>query len=284
MDPRVVFFFLFVVSGLLACTSFNQLIGLNQPTSLPLVLPAGPLENPSGPVEVNPTQQQVTGQQTQIAMQQTFVAAQQTQVAVEGTPTAQAWSTAPPMLPVLPTVPPRPTATSRPPTVPPPPLAPTYHDIVNLHTQKCITAPTDPLANNVPVLQATCVGAPNQMWKFVWTGDGYYEVVVQLNGRCLDVENSQTNDGLDLVESNCAGKPSQRWRLAPAGSYDNIVAHSQAASHRAAPIAKGSYYQLVGQHGAKCAEVADWSHDEGAHIIQYSCASTNNDNQLWALP
>ncbi len=155
--------------------------------------------------------------------------------------------------------------------------------VMNLHTQKCLQAASGSNPSTASILQAPCNGSNNQLWDLVAVGNGYYELVSRGSGRCLDVEGKHAAQNYDLVQWPCDSSPSQHWRFDLAGSYNQVMSRSTAAGHAAPPIDTGDYYRLIAQHSSMCADLDGWSHDDGAHIIQYPCASSDNDNQLWAL-
>ncbi len=136
------------------------------------------------------------------------------------------------------------------------------HDIVALHSGKCLDVANGSASDGANVMQWWCWGGHNQQWTIVNAGDGYYKVVARHSGKCLDVVNWSTADGANVQQWPCPGRgtTNQQWRLVGNGD--------------------GSY-QLVARHSGKCLDVAAMSSADGANVQQWSC--WGGANQKWSF-
>ncbi|MFE4668802.1 RICIN domain-containing protein [Streptomyces sp. NPDC056716] len=95
-----------------------------------------------------------------------------------------------------------------------------------------------------------------------WTaedlGGGYVRFASVHSGKCLDVKNGDTADETEIIQWTCDTGQHQQWRF----------------------VAKGNGYQLVARHSGKCLNVKGGT-GEGNPLIQYTCSSQGEDNDLW---
>jgi hypothetical protein len=126
------------------------------------------------------------------------------------------------------------------------------------HSGKVAQVRTSSAANAAPVLQATSVGAPSQLWSFVDVGSGYYHVINRNSGKCLDVNGQSTDDGGTVIQYPCATGQNQQWKMVDQGN---------------------GYFELVARHSGKCLDVKDQSTADGTVVDQWTCNA--GTNQQW---
>jgi Ricin-type beta-trefoil lectin domain-like len=80
------------------------------------------------------------------------------------------------------------------------------------HSGKCLDVDNGSTADGANVKQWTCSNVPQQRWKLVWVGGGYFELHAQHSGKCLDVAGGSTADGANVQQWTCANVPQQRWK------------------------------------------------------------------------
>lgn len=190
-------------------------------------------------------------------------------VAAIGTARAQATAVAATLTAMAPT----PTRTpTRPIIIIPPTRTPApYQMIINHHTQKCLTV------QGKDVVQASCTGSNNQMWRYQ---PGYDpRQFVTSSGACLSFSD------IDIVIS---GSGCPIWTVRQWGDYwtiqnARIQARKEPHPHiNPTPLQLGIYFQIV--DGGNCVDLDGWNHDEGGKLIYWPCDGriTDNANQLWS--
>jgi hypothetical protein len=142
--------------------------------------------------------------------------------------------------------------------------SPTWYQIVNQRTGKCVDASDWGTTTGTAVQQWRCGnGQTNQEWAFVPVGSGYVAIVnrnASANGEVLDVSGAATGDGAHMQLSAAAGANDQEWQ--PVTLSDG-------------------YYKLVNRNSGKCLDVADGSSDDRARLQQWSC--TGGPNQAFKV-
>jgi hypothetical protein len=140
-----------------------------------------------------------------------------------------------------------------------PPTSTTWYTLKNATSSKCFDNTNGSTANNTQMVQWTCsTSNSNQKWKFVDVGGGYYHIINQTSGMCLDNTGS-TTDGTYIEQYNCVTSPNLEWSLVSLGSNN---------------------YQVKSHKSGKCIDNSGGSMADGNKMIQYTCASGNN-NQKW---
>jgi hypothetical protein len=146
-----------------------------------------------------------------------------------------------------------------------------YHEITVLHSGKCLdedASGDNGFRNGGKVQQFHRWGnSPNQLWKFVSVGGGWYELHLRSSEKCLDIDvsNGQTPaNGAQAQQWSCNGQANQHFRLVP-GRFDG-------------------YFSLQVQHSGKCLD-EDASGDngfrDGGKVQQWTCFGSTN--QQWTI-
>lgn len=174
-----------------------------------------------------------------------------------------------------PTVAPTPTLPPVPPPVQPPASSAVFFNLINRHTQKCLTA-LGGIGN--PVVQESCgVGRDDQLW---YLPEGVTQVSLQSkSGACIGYDPSGAHN--TLFQVGCSGyKP---WSVQETCTSYYSCPNPITSPHNnpiIAPMALGRYYLI--EYSGDCVDVDGWKHDEDVNIIHTQCRYSDNDNQLWA--
>ncbi len=100
-----------------------------------------------------------------------------------------------------------------------------------------------------------------------------YHLINQTTGKCLSINEGSSNEGAKALLWDCSGNPQN-------GDGQLITKYPM--------ISNWPYYQLRfndagGPNAGKCLTVPGHSQSEGEQLIQYSCISESEDNQLWSI-
>ncbi len=141
--------------------------------------------------------------------------------------------------------------------VQPAPIAPPAAGgrLIARNSGKCLDVTGVSTANYAALQQWGCGSGANQQFRFVATGDGFYEIVAQHSGKCLDVADQSTALKALVQQYDCWGGGNQQFRFEPTDS---------------------GYYHIIARHSVMCLDVYGRSTDNGAPIQQYDCASGTN--------
>jgi hypothetical protein len=83
---------------------------------------------------------------------------------------------------------------------------------------KCLDIPDSSKANHAVLQQFHCHGGPNQQWKFVPAGDGYYYIINVNSGLYLDVPNASIDAQVQVQQYQYnGGGDNQKWQLVMPG-------------------------------------------------------------------
>ncbi len=88
------------------------------------------------------------------------------------------------------------------------------YTLTNQSSQKCMDVVGAVTDVHAQVQQYPCHGGPNQQWRFVPVGDGYFAIISVNSGLCLDIPNSSGADGVWVQQYPFQGHANQQWRLA----------------------------------------------------------------------
>lgn len=97
------------------------------------------------------------------------------------------------------------------------------------------------------------------------TGDIYYQLINRQDGQCAAVRGGSGNHAEPVVATRCYGGLEEQWRLVPVG---------------------GGFHQLRVRHSNMCLDVAYRRGDNGAGIVQATCADPTQAtswNQHWQV-
>jgi hypothetical protein len=140
--------------------------------------------------------------------------------------------------------------------------------ITAMHSGKCVTISGTNATN--PAVQWDCLQDGNQGWLFQWKetvgGVEYFTIESAWPGaerKCLDVQSGSQNPATPVWLWDCTGNPAQQW---------TAVKHTN-------PLNTG--YTLRARHSGQCLDVAWNSQDNGASLVQSTCAQT--PNQVWGF-
>lgn len=138
-----------------------------------------------------------------------------------------------------------------------------FHQLVAVHSGKCLEVANASIDAGAQVWQSTCTGAANQQWRFDLLGDTLdrtYEVSAQHSGRCLKFSYLPIQgNGAIAIQYSCI-TPDHHWWLIPRG--DNT-------------------YNLVSKFTRGCLDVGYASTADQATVWQWDCHT--GQNQLWRL-
>lgn len=128
-----------------------------------------------------------------------------------------------------------------------------YSRFVARHSGKCLDVSDNSAVNGAALLQWTCGGNLNQVYRFVDAGGGYVRIVAQHSGKCLDVSDESTADNAKVVQWRCGAGTNQQFlrQAQPDGSV-----------------------RLVARHSGKCLDVANGSSANGTRLIQFTCGAS----------
>lgn len=81
------------------------------------------------------------------------------------------------------------------------------------HSGKCLDVAGASQANSANIIQYDCHGGPNQQWRLIPQGQGYYTITAQHSGKCLDVAGASQANGSHIIQYDCHRGFNQQWRL-----------------------------------------------------------------------
>lgn len=88
------------------------------------------------------------------------------------------------------------------------------YTIVNVYSGLCLDDYQFSTSNDTDIVQHTCDGYTNQLWRFVVSPtSGYYYIQNVYSGLCVDDYQFSTSDGTPIVQHACDGYTNQRWAL-----------------------------------------------------------------------
>ena len=159
---------------------------------------------------------------------------------------------------------------------------------------KCLDIVSRGTANETKVQLYTCNSGANQQWLIDGSAG---ELFNPISGRCLTDPGGTTN-GVQLWISDCTGQSDQAWIL-PASPVQSGIA-GMCLNDPGNATANGTQMQISTCSGlasqrwtmqpdgtlrinGKCLDVARGSKLDGAEIDLFTCKSTSNANQQWAI-
>jgi hypothetical protein len=130
-------------------------------------------------------------------------------------------------------------------------------ELVARNSQKCVSVEGASTQNGAAAVQWDCVDAPNQKWRLVATGAGYYTIRAVNSGKCLSVTGASVQDGATVVQWDCVNGTNQEWRLVQKDS---------------------GYFSIEARHSGKCLSVSGQSTQNGAALVQWDCVEYTNQH------
>ncbi|MFD3664050.1 RICIN domain-containing protein [Streptomyces sp. NPDC058659] len=135
-----------------------------------------------------------------------------------------------------------------------------WYVLVNRGSGKALDVSGGSTADGAAVSQWARHDGPNQRFRFVDSGGGYYRLKVQHSGKVLDVYGFSTADHAEIVQWGDAGGVNQQFRLADSSD---------------------GYVRLIGRNSGKAVEVQGASTADGAKVVQFT--DWGGTNQQWQL-
>jgi hypothetical protein len=136
---------------------------------------------------------------------------------------------------------------------PPPSALTRFRPIIAMHSNRCLEVPGFGIGSQL--IQRTCTGLDNQLFRREWLGGARYQIRVRSTGMCLAVPGGSLADGAPIAQLPCAPVLSRQFRLRPVGTRFNVVA----------------------AHSGKCVNIAGLFN--GAPGVQLTC--NGQPNQLF---
>ncbi|MEO3859831.1 RICIN domain-containing protein [Acrocarpospora sp. B8E8] len=146
-------------------------------------------------------------------------------------------------------------------------LAAYPEQLTNVYSGRCIDVANSSHSNGAAVLQYTCHGGSNQLFRFEPVLDGtgvHYQIVAEHSGKCLQVAGSSPQQGAKVQQRTCvSSQTSQHFEVTGYGEP------------------QFDYWYIIARHSGKCVAVAGFSKYKNALIEQQKCLP--NSNQLWVM-
>ena len=128
----------------------------------------------------------------------------------------------------------------------------TWYKIVARISGKCFDIVGGGTTAGTRLVQSTCHGGDNQLFRFNSLGNGYYSITAGNSGYCIDQANATQTLGGQFMQYYCHGGTNQQ--------FDVISGQ----------VGSGYYNQIRVQHSLLNMDVANGSTANGAYIIQYT--------------
>jgi chitinase len=135
----------------------------------------------------------------------------------------------------------------------------TYYEIVARHSGKCLDVEGESTAAGARVIQFGCGGWPNQQWRIIHVGGGFFKMVARHSGKVLDVQGAGLDNGTPVWQWDENGTAAQQWEIIDVG---------------------GGYFKILARHSGKGLDVAGVSFDDGAQIHQWDYIGAANQQFL----
>jgi len=137
----------------------------------------------------------------------------------------------------------------------------TPHQLIALHSNKCVDIRAPKNAGDSAIIQMTCNGEPSQQWKAILLKTDEYQLVSAENGMCLDVSGASKANGGLIKQSPCINsRANQTWFI-------------QETANNA--------YQIISKNSGKCLDVNNASEADNIQLQQWDCGL--NKNKLWRV-
>jgi len=135
-----------------------------------------------------------------------------------------------------------------------------WYEVVNANSGLCASAAGAGTANGTAVEQLACTGATSQLWQFVPTASGYYEVLnenAQAAGESWNITGG--------VGAAASGDLLQTWNYGGPGNTNALFSLDELA---------GGYYNFVADNSGLCVDTPGSSTVSGVQLQQYTCNGT----------
>lgn len=120
-------------------------------------------------------------------------------------------------------------------------------------TARCADVNGRSTASGADIIQWTCNGQTNQLFRFNHLGSGIYEIRAVHSNLCMGVLGNSSASGADVVQLTCNAGSGQRWLVRPVSGQPGV-------------------FELLAQTGSeRCLHVSGGSTAAGADIVQSTC-------------
>jgi glucose/arabinose dehydrogenase len=120
-------------------------------------------------------------------------------------------------------------------------------------TTRCVDVNGRSQSSGADIIQWSCNGQTNQLWRFAHQGAGIYEIRAVHSNRCMGVSGNSSANGADVVQLTCNAASGQRWLVRPVSGQTGV-------------------FELLAQTGSeRCLHVANASTSNGADVVQSAC-------------
>jgi glucose/arabinose dehydrogenase len=127
---------------------------------------------------------------------------------------------------------------------------------------RCADVHSQSIASGADIVQWTCNGQTNQLFRFSHLGGGIYEIRAVHSNLCMGVQGNSNRNGADVVQLTCSSVGGQRWLVRPVSGQTGV-------------------FELLGQTGTpRCLHVSRGSTADGADIVHTSCNGGANQRFL----
>jgi microsomal dipeptidase-like Zn-dependent dipeptidase len=142
---------------------------------------------------------------------------------------------------------------------PPPVTTSIGETITAYHAGRCLDVEGRSLRDGASVVQWSCNGGRNQLWRLRAAAEGTFEIVSDGSGKCLEIDAGSSVPGAKAVQRACSGAAPQRWQAVRAGNT----------------------FALRPAHSQLCLEVTDQRRADGADVAQMPCSGAAH--QRWVI-
>lgn len=133
-------------------------------------------------------------------------------------------------------------------------------NLIARQSDRCLAISAGSTRNGASVIQWDCGPQPDQLWRLISIGGGYYHVRATHSGKCLSVADGGVRNGAFAVQWDCGSQSDQQWKLVQKSD---------------------GFFALVARHSVKCLSVYGGSSHNGASVIQWECGPQYD--QQWKL-
>ncbi|MFI7642837.1 pectinesterase family protein [Nonomuraea sp. NPDC049400] len=111
---------------------------------------------------------------------------------------------------------------------------PGVYTIRNVNSGRCLDVPNGAATSGLRLQQWGCGdGAKsNQLWRFVASGSGTYQVVSAATGLCMSDEGASTAAGAAVIQETCTANTNKQWAFSPVSNARPTVAADGSGTYR----------------------------------------------------
>jgi glucose/arabinose dehydrogenase len=120
-------------------------------------------------------------------------------------------------------------------------------------TTRCVDVTGRSQASGADIIQWSCNGQTNQLFRFAHLGAGIYEIRAVHSNLCMGVQGNSSTSGADVVQLTCSSAGGQRWLVRPVSGQTGV-------------------FELLGQTSTpNCLHVSGGSTAGGADVVHSTC-------------